>query len=129
MRFTPRRWSEVGLLAGDCAAARRSTPVDRGPSSGAESHAPSKEHDDAGTGTTSVSASPTLPTTSAAGTLLVAVVLTNGASPSRTPSGWTRAANSTAIGDVAQIWYQANNAGGVTTVTFGAGVGTLMTRS
>lgn len=127
MRSGGRRWSTIGLLALLLAflpAAAHHVPV-----AGAAGLSPAlrqKSTMTAGTGTGTVTVSPTLPSASVAGTLLVAVLLTNGNSPNSTPAGWTRAASASVTADLAQIWYEAANPGGVTTVSFGARSGTLM---
>lgn len=65
------------------------------------------------------SITPTLPAASASGDLLVALIDTAGNTTVTAPSGWAEAigAYTSAVGTT-QIWYRANNPGGVTSVTF-----------
>jgi hypothetical protein len=63
---------------------------------------------------------PTLPAVSAAGTLLVAMISTD-PTPNRTtaPLGWTIAADISQAGEGrTEIWYYANNPGGISSATF-----------
>jgi hypothetical protein len=74
---------------------------------------------------TSGSVTPTLPSASTAGTLLVAV-MGNGTNTAAfsAPAGWTQAvtANNACCGRV-DIWYYANNPGGITSASFTAASG------
>jgi hypothetical protein len=77
---------------------------------------------------TSGSISPTLPSASAVGTLLVAVLSngkTSGAASFTAPSGWVKAAGNfhSCCGEV-EVWYYANNPGGLSSATFAASTGT-----
>lgn len=75
---------------------------------------------------TSGSVTPALPSASTAGTLLVAVLTNKSNSPTWTaPTGWTQAVTSTnSCCGRADIWYYANNPGGITSATFTASSGT-----
>jgi hypothetical protein len=77
---------------------------------------------------TNGSISPTLSSASTAGDLLVAVVGNNDQSTSATfsgPSGWTNATGIWQSGNGrVEVWYDANNAGGITSATFTASSGT-----
>jgi hypothetical protein len=69
-----------------------------------------------GTGT---SISPTLSSSSQAGTLLVAVLTSASTSTFSGPTGWTRATGtSSSTAGRADIWYYPNNPGGITSATF-----------
>ena len=77
---------------------------------------------------TTGSVSPTLPASSTAGTLLVAVLAnsnTAASAPFSGPTGWASASGvySASVGRV-EIWYYVNNPGGITTATFTASSGT-----
>ena len=74
--------------------------------------------------TTGDSVSPTLSTASTAGTLLVAVITTASTNSVSGPSGWSRAAGtSSSSAGRADIWYYANNPGGITSATFSVASG------
>lgn len=77
---------------------------------------------------TSGSVTPTLSSASTAGNLLVAVVAnrnTATAAPFSGPTGWNEATSVFESGaGEAEIWYEANNPGGVTSATFTASSGT-----
>lgn len=77
---------------------------------------------------TSGSISPALPAASTAGTLLVAVLANTQTSSSAAfsgPTGWTNATGVFESGDGrVDVWYEANNPGGVTSATFTASTGT-----
>jgi hypothetical protein len=75
---------------------------------------------------TSGSVTPTLPSASTAGTLLVAVLTNKTNSVAFTgPAGWTQAitGNNACCGRI-DIWYYANNPGGITSAAFTASSGT-----
>jgi hypothetical protein len=75
---------------------------------------------------TNGSITPTLPGASTAGTLLVAVMGNNTSAASfSAPAGWAQAVtgNASCCGHV-DIWYYANNPGGITSATFTASSGT-----
>ena len=77
---------------------------------------------------TSGSVTPTLTSASTAGNLLVAVLAnrnTTSAAPFSGPTGWTKATSvfESGAGET-EIWYEANNPGGVTSATFTASSGT-----
>jgi hypothetical protein len=77
---------------------------------------------------TSASISPTLPTASTVGTLLVAALGNAKGSSSAAfsgPAGWTNATGVFQSGNGrVEIWYRANNPGGVSSATFTASTGT-----
>ncbi len=77
---------------------------------------------------TSGSVTPTLASASSAGNLLVAVLanrLTTSAAPFSGPAGWTQAKSVFESGaGEAEIWYEADNPGAVTSATFTASSGT-----
>jgi hypothetical protein len=75
---------------------------------------------------TNGSITPTLPSASTAGTLLVAVMGNNTSSAAfSAPTGWAQAVtgSATCCGRV-DVWYYANNPGGITSATFTASSGT-----
>ena len=75
------------------------------------------------TTSTTNSVSPTL-SSSTSGTLLVAVISTASTNSVSGPSGWTRATGtSSSNAGRADIWYYANNPGGITSATFSVGSG------
>ena len=61
---------------------------------------------------------PTLPAASTAGTLLVATLTSQRNTNFTGPTGWVRAANSGRTDAKAEIWYYANNPGGITRASF-----------
>jgi len=77
---------------------------------------------------TNGSISPALPAASTTGTLLVAVLANTQTSSSAAfsgPAGWTNATGVFESGDGrVEVWYEANNPGGVTSATFTASTGT-----
>jgi hypothetical protein len=77
---------------------------------------------------TSGSISPTLPTASHAGDLLVAVLANANTSSSAAfsgPAAWTNATGVFQSGNGrVEVWYEANNPGGITSATFTASTGT-----
>jgi hypothetical protein len=68
------------------------------------------------TATTSVT--PTLAAASTAGTLLVATVAGQKNASFTAPGGWVQAAKASQTNAEAEIWYYANNPGGITSATF-----------
>lgn len=78
--------------------------------------------------TTTATITPTLPSASTAGTLLVAVLSngkTSGAAAFSAPANWVKATSTfqSCCGEV-EVWYYANNPGGVSSATFTASTGT-----
>lgn len=70
-------------------------------------------------GTDVSSISPTLSTASASGDLLVALIETSANTTVTAPSGWSKAKSVYKSGaGSSQIWYEANNPGGVSSATF-----------
>ena len=68
--------------------------------------------------TASATVIPTLPAASTAGTLLVATLAGQKNSSFTAPTGWVRAANAGRANVEAEIWYYANNPGGITSASF-----------
>src|SRR5436309_14928044 len=63
-------------------------------------------------------ATATLATASTAGNLLVATVAAQASTAFTAPSGWARGPSTTASNAHAEVWYYANNPGGITSATF-----------
>jgi hypothetical protein len=61
---------------------------------------------------------PALPGASTAGTLLVATLASQKNTTFSAPAGWVRAVNGGRINAEAEIWYYANNPGGITSAAF-----------
>ncbi|HEV7535637.1 MAG TPA: hypothetical protein VGP90_08390, partial [Acidimicrobiia bacterium] len=61
---------------------------------------------------------PTFPAASTAGTLLIATLVSGKTAAFTGPAGWTKAAGIGLTNTEAEIWYYANNPGGVTTASF-----------
>jgi hypothetical protein len=64
------------------------------------------------------SVTPTLPAASTAGTLLVATLASQKNSAFTAPSGWVKAVNVAQLNADADIWYYANNPGGIASASF-----------
>ena len=61
---------------------------------------------------------PSLATASTAGTLLVATLTSQKSTSFTAPTGWVRAATASRTNAEAEIWYYANNPGGITSASF-----------
>ena len=68
--------------------------------------------------TATATVAPTLSTASTAGTLLVATLASQRNSSYSAPSGWTKAVRVGSTNSDAEIWYYANNPGGITSASF-----------
>jgi len=61
---------------------------------------------------------PTLPSASTAGTLLIATLAAGKSDSFSAPTGWVQAAGTNRTNADAEIWYYANNPGGITSASF-----------
>jgi hypothetical protein len=125
LRPRRRRWGRAGAFAALAAAGSVGTLLCRVPDAEAAGIANAQ----IGTAVQSVAGSvtPTLPNSSSAGNLLVASLADSSSGSSfGAPAGWARAATVDSTSGHAEIWYYANNPGGISSAAFSAGLGLLV---